>query len=286
MGKRHHYINKAYLKYFINPNIENPNNLFVYEKGNVNIKLISINDTAVKEHYYSIKNIDGTRDYTSFESYLNKLETQASPILKKLNNCEKIVDEEKKIFSKYIASFMTRVPNFIDQLKKLYDYFDNPKFKDNAFNELAQEFEDHEKLKEIINEKTPQNELDRISLLIIYNFIEQKYEYFYKMKWIFMKATPEYKFITSDNPLSWENNSSNIKLSMPLSPNVILLMSENSKILDKKFIASTNGAIKELNKQTIISAYKYIFASYKSENINKIVQKHCDHPIFNFKISS
>lgn len=79
--KRHHYIPKFYLEWFIDS--RNKPYLWVYEKGGSNIIKASAKDIAVEKHYFSFLDSQGDRDYETLENALAEIECKVALSSKK-----------------------------------------------------------------------------------------------------------------------------------------------------------------------------------------------------------
>ncbi|MBU1615972.1 DUF4238 domain-containing protein, partial [bacterium] len=109
---------------------------------------------------------------------------------------------------------------------------------------------------------------------------------FYGMNWAFLEATDDYKFVTSDNPLFYVDlahdprslygvglSNKNIEVTFPISQDLMFFGTwqkfEGYKKLNNKFV-------KEMNRRTISSALRFVFASQCSDKLNRLVQKYKD----------
>ena len=107
---------------------------------------------------------------------------------------------------------------------------------------------------------------------------------FHAMKWTFIKATDSYKFLTSDNPIFyWDPThdsksfpgvgllNKNIELTFPLTKDLALL---SSWIGEVGYVKADNQMVKVINRRTVMSALRFVFASEKSNVLNKFVRKY------------
>lgn len=106
---------------------------------------------------------------------------------------------------------------------------------------------------------------------------------FYDMNWTFIKATDSFKFLSGDNPLHYLDPThdprsfygvgllnKNVEVTFPLSSDIALLASWVGK---SSYVQGRNKHVKGINKRTILAASKFVFASAKSDILNKLVQK-------------
>ena len=107
---------------------------------------------------------------------------------------------------------------------------------------------------------------------------------FFQMKWAFLKATDEYKYMTGDNPLQYIDPThnprsfygiglanKNIEVSLPLSKEVCAFGSWKCR---EGYIQANNQHVKHLNRMTVTASVRFVFADKKSEEIDNFVKKH------------
>ncbi len=106
---------------------------------------------------------------------------------------------------------------------------------------------------------------------------------FYDMTWTFLRATDDYKFVTSDNPIHRRTSTpssppfggigllnKNIEVTFPISKDLAFLGSWKDK---KGYVQLNNKLAKEVTQRTIMSASRFVFASLKSDRLNRLVQR-------------
>jgi len=291
---RHHYVPEFYLKGFVDPY---KGCVWRYEKGGEIIPL-STKDAAVIRDYHSFKKGEGEKDSETFEDFFNRIESKASLVIRKIIDQEILSEEEKAIFSLFIALMMVRVPNYrintekmIADIAKSFSLFtaSDPE----AFKKSLTKYEHDtgdiidipaEELREFIldDSKYTIKTNPEISLGLSAMSIESLAPVFFKMNWTFIYASRDYKFVTSDNPLFYDDpthntNSShgvgllskNVEVTFPISRDVALFCSWGKK---RKAIQVTNKMVKTINRRTISAALKYVFAPNRADGLNKIVQ--------------
>jgi len=284
MGKkrRHHYVPEFYLKGFIDP-ADKPY-IWIYEKGNPKIKKATTKDIAIKKYYYSYRTPEGDKDSETVENFLAEIERKVAPIFKKIKHHKTLSDEERWLFSAFLASMMTRVPAFRNSTEK-------------AIGNLVKRigpiiaYKESKKIAErlLSGDYTIEVEVSPIfSLAMIPLSVRDFAPIFYKMTWSFFQATKNCKFITSDNPLYFYDPTynrkspygvglifKNIEVVFPISQELIFLGTwgrwqegYTPIVLDK--------TIEEINRKTVIFALRFVYSSRKSENLNNLVQKYKD----------
>lgn len=276
--KRHHYIPRFYLEGFVDPN--NKPYIWVYEKGNPNIIKATAENIAVKKHYYSFT-VEGSKDSESFENFFAEIEARVAPLFRKIKNHEKLNKQEKSVFSFFIASIRTRVLSYREKNEK--EIADVVKRLGKV---VAARLEGIESMKKCFEEGNYDiNVNPNFSLALEFKLTEQLAPIFYKMKWVFFIATDDYKFVTSDNPLCYYDPThdpqtfygvglanKNIEVTFPLSKDLVLLGSWTIK--KEGYVKANNNIVREITRRTVISASRFVFASSKSEALNRLVQKY------------
>jgi len=113
---------------------------------------------------------------------------------------------------------------------------------------------------------------------------------FFQMKWAFLKATDDYKYMTGDNPLKYIDPThrsgsfygvglanKNIEVSLPLSKEICAFGSWKHR---EGYLQANNQHVKHLNRMTVIASVKFVFTDKKSEDIDKFVKKYKgSHPV-------
>lgn len=304
--KRHHYVPRFYLEGFIDP--KNKPYIWIYEKGKQYIKKATAKDIAVEKHYYSFITETGTKDSETFEDAFAELETKSAPILQNIKSGEAINDQEKQTLSYFIAYTMTRVPNYRKNIESIGGKLikksmkmivsDKEVFK-NKVNKL--EKERGEKFKHTVEDYIEAIQKDLIDVKVHPGFslgmigiAKELAPIFYKMDWAFLKATDEYDFLTSDNPLYYFDPTyspktfdgigllhNNIEVYFPISRNIMLIGTWKNF---KGYHQLKNKHVRDINKRTVIFALRFIFSSKKSQRISVLVQKYKDTHYKLFKI--
>ena len=297
--KRHHYVPRFYLNGFVDPH--NEPYIWVYEKGNPQIIKATAKNVAVQKDYYSFITPKGDRDSETFENILAGIEGRVSRIFRKIKNEENLNDQERRLFSVFLAFSMARVPNFRENIEEMLGesmkkmnmiLASDPR----SFEAMIEKFErdtgkkigmSAEEFRKFMVEgryditATPQFGLG-ISALMAREFAPV----FFKMKWAFWEATGDYKFVTSDNPLSYFDPThdpksffgvgllnKNVEVTFPISKDLMFLGMWKNFEGDKRL---NNKSVKEMNRRTVISTLRFVFASQYSDELNKLVQKYRD----------
>ena len=294
--KRHHYIPRFYLRGFVDPH--NKPYVWVYEKGNPNITKATVENIAVQKHYYSFIRPSGDIDSETFENALAKIEGKVAPAFEKIIHHEDLNNQEKGAFAVFLAFTVTRVPNYRKNVERSFGEIIKKILVVLASSPVA-----IKSMIEGVERDTgkkmaiPVEEWQKILLDGQYN-IEVKPQFsletitiakelvpiFYGMSWAFLEATEDYKFVTSDNPLFYFHPThhpksfyggglanKNIEVTFPISRD---LMFHGTWGKFEGYEKLTNEGVKEMNRRTVISALRFVFASEYSHNLNGLVQEY------------
>lgn len=297
--KRHHYIPKFYLEGFVDPH--NKPYIWSYEKGISIIRKATSSNIAVQKYYYAFPTFEGAKDSDTVENALAAIEGEVAPVFKKIKSQENLEEEEKYWFAIFLALMMTRVPNFRDNVERAAAEIIKKSgtiLASNAeqFEYFIRRFEEEtgEKIKIPLDELrkfwlSEEYEIviePHFSLGIFYEIFQDFAPIFFNMNWTFLIATDDFKFVTSDNPLcyvdpthdqeSWYGvglANRNIEVTLPISKDFAFLGTWGKK---EGYTQSSNRIVKSVNHRTCLNAYKFVFASQKSDGLNRIVQRYID----------
>jgi hypothetical protein len=293
--KRHHYIPKFYLNGFVDPN--NKPYIWVYEKGKPQVIEAIPRDVAVQKNYYTIPTPEG-KDSESFENFLANIERHVAPIFRKIEAQSNLTENDRWWFAILLTLIMTRVPNFRENIEKacaevIKKYAMISASNARAFEASVASFEQEtgqkidmpkEEFRKFMLEGNYNIEVyPHFSLRMVTMGVKDLSPIFYGMKWTFIKATEDYKFVTSDNPLHLHNPTpgpppfsgvglchKNIQVTFPISKDFAFLGTWKGV---ERYVKVNNNCVKEINRTTIISASRFVFASLKSEGVNRLAQK-------------
>jgi len=117
--RRHHYVTKAYLEGFVDPN---ERLLFFYGRKKTKAYSAAPKDVAVKQDYYSFRRKDGTLDFTLETQIDQQIEAPAIPVIRMLSEGKTNLDKSKRLcLAMFIALQNVRIPyerDFMDQQHK------------------------------------------------------------------------------------------------------------------------------------------------------------------------
>jgi len=295
--KRHHYIPKFYLEGFVDS--RNKPYLWVYEKGGNRIIKASAKDIAVEKHYFSFLDQQGKRDSETLENALAEIEGKVASIFKKIFKEESLSEENRATFASFLALMMTRVPNFRNNIATMLEGvirrmnlmmashkkgFEGSvrRFEKDTNTKIGMPVEELRQF--MLDESRYEIKANpQFSLAMALSNLDTLTRVFFDMKWAFIKATSDYKFLSGDNPLYYCDPThdphsfygvglanKNVQVTLPLSREVALFSSWRGR---SGYTQGRNTHVKSINKSTILAASRFVFSSGKSDTINKLVQK-------------
>ncbi len=286
--KKHHYIPKFYLKGFAN---SESNCLWVYEKGNLEIRQSSPINEGYQKFYHAFLTEDGNRDTNTIENYLEKIEANTAELLDSIHRRERVTDQIKKELALFISFMLTRVPLFRSEIEKMADKHINHVGLDDAitnFKQSIEAFENELGIELNISENDfinlPSNRGSVLSLAHMFSIAHNYFPKLLNLKWRFLFSTPNYKYVTSDNPIYCYSPSASgalehddffnddLEITIPLSREVSLLAKRHN--IQTGYGDAQKQTIKSINKRTIISAKSKVYSHIKSDSLNNIVQKY------------
>lgn len=219
MSQNQHYIPRLLLKKFTDPSlpVSDPRRLLVYDIASREWRRMSPVQAGAELDFYTLRGQDGIES-TALEDAFCKIEDRAAKIINKTILTRGILtDEEKAVFSYFVALMLVRVPfllgsitSTINDIAKItinmmhHRYSDDPE----GFIRLKEQME-QESGKQF-GELTAEH-LDPSHYRITANkgFVlgavleqaEHIAEQLYQMFWTFAHTTPDAPFITSDFPV-------------------------------------------------------------------------------------
>lgn len=306
---RHHYVPRFYLEKFVDS--ENKPYIWVYEKGNPVAVKASSKDIACEKYGYSFTDETGKRDSETIENALAELESNVAPVFEKIRNYEDLDKEDREIFSFFLAFMMGRVPGYRRNIENATAEFvkrfaaiqkaDIEK-KILRFNEVQRGVEEDKEASEGEKEEFTEEEIvDGLGKIVNGEYIieinpefslltfvvaKELVPVFYGMDWSFWLATDDYKYITSDNPMIYDDPTherksiygvgllnKNIEVTFPVAKDLVFVGNWKKMNGYKK---TNNKIVKAVNRRIAASAYRFVFASENSEGLNTLVQKYKD----------
>ncbi len=302
--KRHHFLSKFYLKGFSNPRTRL---LSVYEKGKHEYFSTNPINVAVKKDYYSFLNDKGEKDSESIEGIFEIIEKPTAKIIKKIISEESLDEENRLIFSYFLSICLTRVPNFRENFENVYNHLIQKTTSiiagnRESFDESIKNFEEktgqkmtvpNEELRQFVLGNEYEIKVNPQVSVETFKLAKELAPVFFDMKWLFLRATDEYDFLTSDNPIFYFDPmhqadsfygvglaNKNIEVSFPVSKEIAFLGTWTGQ---SGIMSGTNKIVKAINKRTILAARRFVFASKEDTVLKNFVNKFMDsHPEITF----
>jgi hypothetical protein len=297
--KRHHYVPRFYLSGFIDP--ANPPYVWVYEKGNPTIKNLTVENTAVQKHYYSMKRETGEIDSESAEDAFAQIESRVAPLFRKVQQHQGLDEEGRKVLSAFLGLLLVRVPNFRHNVEHAFGELAKRIFKTLASNRahLAARIQRYERqtgrrvtmplerLRQFALSDKYSFKVNPVVSLAMMEKFDQMGRLFCAMNWAFLVAPQGAPFLTSDNPVTYVDPThdprsfrgvglagKNIEVSVPLSRDVALVAMW--KPIKEEFVQAPCHIVAEINRRLAIGAERFVYASQKSDALNTMVQEFRD----------
>lgn len=291
-AKRHHYVPKAYLRYFC----DKQGRVQVYLKDDPDRVIHQTPDnTGFHKYYYSQPSPEGGRDDESLEKAFSTLETKWPPIVEKIHRRENVNDSIEDIFA-FIGLQRVRVPatrdaievalansvmattRFMGSIGKLPPL---PKGAEDILDRLEVAVDPHRSLHAMAGLLEAMGKVfDQIGICVLHN-------------------TTDIPFLTSDNPVVWFDPSVSddkmqpynivpggpINLLFPIAPNMMIY--GDSELLDR-FVRkgveyhelNKRRLVKKMNRKICCFAYSAVFAQERGHealirkyaNISPVIQ--------------
>ena len=255
---RNHYVPQHYLRGFSIPG----DRVFIYEKGNTNIRCTNVKNAAVEGGFYS----------DEIEIELNaKIETPANNLLDQLRGGEIISSENKLILAEYMVSMMKRTPKGWLRLENKASQIADKVFK-----------ETEEYIRNCIRESPHERDIWERRWLFFMKYIEEwkvnpsrdvwysilhankslkVIETLSKLVWIFYRSEKPV-FLTSDNPVFYPEaigiGKAVSEVSFPIS-SAIALEATNLVSCGMTFYSANEAIVQRINRRTVQNATRYIF---------------------------
>lgn len=209
--KRHHYLPQFYIEGFCREN-----SLWIFDRKLNEYRPQTPINTALQSHYYTFKDLEGNLN-TDIEKMFSSIEGKTKPIIDKIDEGEKLSEEDKKILSTFIGCIKGRVPDYEKEvnefngefIKKICKWmYCNPKAVEDTFTDIEK---DTGKKMDVSPKEMVQFFQDgNYDVITHKNFslaamIETSFElasYFNQMDWLLIYAPKKSSFITTDSPFT------------------------------------------------------------------------------------
>lgn len=284
--KRHHYVPKAYLKWFC----DDSGKLLVYRKDDpVKAIPLSPDNTAFHKYYYSQPLPDGGKDHNVLEDLFSKVEEKWPEIVARLHRQEDVNDSLEDIFQ-FMGLQRARVPASRDATERIEaERIIALARRMDAAGELPPKPKGFEDILDHV--EVPINPHQSIHAMP--HVIQGIGRVFSQIGVGVLHNKTAVPFLTSDNPVVWFDPSiseldlkpyvlkpdGQIVLLFPVSPS--LLIYGHTSILER-FIAeglghanlSDTGFVEMINRQVCCFGYQAIFAQKTGQE--GLIQEHAE----------
>lgn len=299
-SKRHHYVPKFYLTYFVTNSVGSTPGFLVYDKAGGPARIQTPINTAVQGHFYSFVTPSGAKD-DSLEHALSELETKATPILNRWQNPSAVsTDNEEHQIAQFLSLLHTRSPRTIQGITEAKQAigFEMMRFLAEQ-PQLISEFLEHERLTgkasvptleemiEILRNVENRFEIEvnrENSLIESIKLSETIAGELLKMNWCLCRAPTGSFFVTSDTPLCVIVRTDvdkallgagfalpSCEVTFPISPYVCLLLDKRHS---KRRMAVGKQFVREANKRMAAIAERLVISPYRSDTVASLVDKY------------
>ncbi len=289
-----HFLPKLYLKGFASD--ESTSHIWEYQRYRpyapgkdrrvkYNPVLISLRLAGAEYGTYAYSKPDGTLDFNTYEDALEQLEKPADSVLFKLRNHQPIDEKDRQIFAAYMITTILRVPARKEVADDIF-----PKVLDEEVPKVIA------RIKQELSETNPLNTVAlarRIALLIQCHKLLKEYrrdglpremelqgvvnsamprvlEAISSMRWQFLIAINNKRFVTSDNPVHTFKGGIGLskpysELVFPVSSHVAFLGTFRRDLGD--YLLATASQVDEINRRVVANATKYVYSSRNDQGL-------------------
>jgi hypothetical protein len=277
-----HYLPRCYLDAFTAEQ-----RLHVFDRVTGKLRRDTPKNVAAITDYYILKTESGEREERIEHGLLADIETSASPVLRRLANCDPISDHEHDIAATFLAFLCTRIPAFEETYAQLNNHLGREVFRRAARTpERAAKFvADHPKtfpysaaeFSTFANSETftlPLDKRERIRLMI--ELAEPLIEGFKSMDWWLWRARGKRRFVTSDAPFgllplpgalpTYGELSPHILRFVAISPDVCLMLADRQR--DLPFLTAKDlddEGVRQVNMAISLAAVRLVIAQGRDE---------------------
>lgn len=294
--KQHHYVQRAYLEGFADPDFESRGERCVWTYLPSKLPFRQKPERIAKRNYYYCFDRENRRQFV-FEHTLQKLEDISLPVLRKLRDRSFHIDPEERLtLAGYVALSYTRVPRFegvVNRLAMLDTAFRMEKFTSDPENVKLLAREETQKTgKEVTPEEllktlnagsvylTQTNRGWSLEQMIRITMLLQRI--IFDMRWVFLIADEgDSGFLTSDNPVAVFDaptvdvpgtgflSSPDTYFTFPISREICLTAKHLPGPAQRLSRISAAGT-RRVNKGTIDRADTQLYAPFRSQKVQEL----------------
>ncbi len=282
--KRHHYVPKAYLRFFCDDTGE----VLFYRKDDPSMAIpLSPDNAAIQKHYYSQPTPDGGTDHNALEDFFSKVEDKWPGIVDRLHRQEDVNNSLEDIFQ-FMALQRVRVPASRDVAEKILA--ETVKMEAHVLDAAGQLPPKPEGFEDILDHIEVSIDPHR-SIHAMAHMIQGFGQVFDQMGFIALQNKTDVAFLTSDNPVVWFDPSvpdadlqpyvlrpgGPVMLLFPVSPSCAIVGDSSAR---DEFVADGMGMAdlsdthlaKVINRQVCRFSYEAVFAQKTGHE--KLIRKH------------
>jgi hypothetical protein len=301
--RRQHYVQCAYLAHFASPVANGSGSIWTYDKHGNSPRLQSLKDTGLEKDIYSIKH-PGVKTPDILErDVFTKIENVGYPVLKSLVKEKKrpsLDAEAVGRLSGYLVAAHLRVPRNIDSAKQVMEGVSiellkamsrDPKKVKEAWEMLKERLPGEtlieEEVKDLLEnpEKHVKVEIEQpFPLLANLMLLSELARELISMRWSVWDSPKDGFFVTGDSPLIVFAQMDSglaifgggfclpqVQIHFPISPTRCLFLSRTKA---PAYMKVSKSQIDEVNRRCIAMAERFVFASRRSNRIQKLVEKY------------
>jgi uncharacterized protein DUF4238 len=283
---KHHYVAQHVLRRFC----DSDGMVWAYDKEKNQVYRGPPSSQASGKHFYSFKGADGKQTAVIELKFLRKIDADGCVAIQRLLNREELTTEQAINFMRFAAAQMIRVESHFQRLDAML----TPLLQESANRMFKYDEEFKKRVRRSARKKgIPEEEFEAFMAsfsegttkvvtnrgFIVSTFLRNLDSItteFCQMNWGFLQtdSTSEV-FVLSDNPLVLNDvgdgpaqplgiRNPNIEITMPLSPTMVAVARWDGRsgwgVIDKNYISV-------VNKRTIEQAQRFVYASYKSDEL-------------------
>lgn len=277
-----HYVSQFYLRGWQVKVNSIPKRVWIYEKGK-SPRHSAIKRVAGEENFYAIRDFKGDMDNSTVEQFLGQIESKAGTIFQKILEQETLIADERKYFAEFLMIFCFRSPASKKRISQLV-VKELPKVV-NPLRALASSRDDEIRRKGLENiEKVERWHLENPDAL--FPFLVKRnseiLDVIQSMDWGFFCSKNE-EFLTCDNPFVYcrgtgIGNKKNAHIIFPINCKMSFQAMHSTELKDN-YVEIDNGLIQDINKRVVGNAFRQVYSSYLSDELNEYIQKHIGEDI-------
>jgi hypothetical protein len=302
--KRKHHITPAfYLRGFTCAEPGKESFIWVYErglpyrsgymkKGFYNPCQRPVTATGFEWDYYAFEKPDGGGwDYDTYENALEKIEESAKPAIQRLRRHKLVEGDDRMAMATYITLMIKRVPHrrewadglwpeFIrefEQGSKMLEHLDaREKNTDPSDTQgLANIAELRAEYMRVMNQHKSADSIPRHILLPILTSPSKAPAALYDMTWRLLVCDKSDFFLTSDNPLWFDEDrgigNQRLEVSFPISSEAVLVISR--KAVAEGVFGAGRHIVEEVNRRSATRATRYLYGRQPEPWVLKLLSR-------------